>query len=404
MRPLRRIITVSAIASLLFLGLVILSGWGLSGSYVPSLTDAFPATLYLEKYSSGGHLLRSIHYYSSSGLVFSGFVFLCCFYISGFAAKYRKTWILGVVLYLLIIGSAFTGYVLPLDQNAYWGTKVRLGIVETVPLMGTAIADFLRGGATFNSATLPRVFTLHGSVLAAAIFLCLFLLIHSWKSVFIQYLSDQRFNVTLLVSIILFFILIIRFSAPLELPADPADVEYNPRPEWYFLWLFQFGKYVEWAPWIQSGVLPLLGVGFLFAVPWLRNHGQKRRSAIAVSWCLGWLVLTGLTIIDDKDLPDNPNYSEGMAIGAEKNFNRLCVDCHGPGGLGDGSEAKVFDLPTPDFTAREFWNNIDEQQMIIAVRDGKGNDMPDFDGSLTYEQILALIHHIEKSFKPNYQE
>ena len=402
MRPLRRIITVSAIASLLFLGLVILSGWGLSEAYVPSLTDAFPATLYLEKYSSGGHLLRSIHYYSSSGLVFSGFVFLCCFYISGFAAKYRKTWILGVVLYLLIIGSAFTGYVLPLDQNAYWGTKVRLGIVETVPLMGTAIADFLRGGATFNSATLPRFFTLHGSVLAAAIFLCLFLLIHSWKSVFIQYLSDQRFNVTLLVSIILFFILIIRFSAPLELPADPADVEYNPRPEWYFLWLFQFGKYVEWAPWIQSGVLPLLGVGFLFAVPWLRNHGQKRRSAIAVSWCLGWLVLTGLTIIDDKYLPDNPNYSEGMAIGAEKNFNRLCVDCHGPGGLGDGPEAKVFDLPTPDFTAREFWNNIDEQQMIIAVRDGKGNDMPDFGGSLTYEQILALIHHIEKSFKPNY--
>ena len=404
MRPLRRIITVSAIASLLFLGLVILSGWGLSGAYVPSLTDAFPATLYLEKYSSGGHLLRSIHYYSSSGLVFSGFVFLCCFYISGFAAKYRKTWILGVVLYLLIIGSAFTGYVLALDQNAYWGTKVRLGIVETVPLMGTAIADFLRGGATFNSATLPRFFTLHGSVLAAAIFLCLFLLIHSWKSVFIQYLSDQRFNVTLLVSIILFFILIIRFSAPLELPADPADVEYNPRPEWYFLWLFQFGKYVEWAPWIQSGVLPLLGVGFLFAVPWLRNHGQKRRSAIAVSWCLGWLVLTGLTIIDDKDLPDNPNYSEGMAIGAEKNFNRLCVDCHGPGGLGDGPEAQAFDLPTPDFTAREFWNNIDEQQMIIAVRDGKGNDMPDFGGSLTYEQILALIHHIEKSFKPNYQE
>jgi len=404
MGPMRWIITVSAIASLLFLGLVILSGWGLSGAYVPSLTDGFPATLYLEKYSSGGHLLRSIHYYSSSGLVFSGFVFLSFFYISGFTAKYRKTWILGVVLYLLIMGSAFTGYVLPMDQNAYWGTMVRLGITETVPLVGTAIADFLRGGATFNSATLPRFFTLHGSVLAAAIFLCLFLLIHSWKSVFIQYLSDQRFNVTLLVSIILFFILIIRFSAPLELPADPADVEYNPRPEWYFLWLFQFGKYVEWAPWIQSGVLPLLGVGFLFAVPWLRNHGQKRRSAIAVSWCLGWLVLTGLTIIDDKDLPDNPNYSEGMAIGAEKNFNRLCVDCHGPGGLGDGPEAKVFDLPTPDFTAREFWNNIDEQQMIIAVRDGKGNDMPDFGGSLTYEQILALIHHIEKSFKPNYQE
>ena len=404
MRPMQRIITVSAIASLLFLGLVILSGWGLSGSYVPSLKDAFPATLYLEKYSTGGHLLRSIHYYSSSGLVFSGFVFLCCFYISGFATIYRKTWILGVVLYLLIMGSAFTGYVLPLDQNAYWGTKVRLGIMDTVPLVGTAIADFLRGGATFNSATLPRFFTLHGSVLSAAIFLCLFLLIHSRKAVFIQYLSDQRINVTLLVLIILFFVLINSFSAPLELPADPADVGYNPRPEWYFLWFFQFGKYMEWAPWIQSGVLPLLGVGFLFAIPWLRNHTQKRRSVIVIAWSLIWLVLTGLAVIDDKGLHHNPNYSDGMALGAEKNFDRLCIDCHGPGGLGNGSEAKAFDLPTPNFTTRDFWNNTDDQQMIIAVRDGKGNDMPDFGGSLTYEQILALIHHIEKSFKPNYKE
>ena len=404
MRPMQGIMTVSAIASLLFLGLVILSGWGLSGSYVPSLKDAFPATLYMEKHSSGGHLLRSIHYYSSSGLVFSGFVLLCCFYISGFAAKCRKTWILCLVLYLLIIGSAFTGYVLPLDQNAYWGTKVRLGIMETVPLVGTAIADFLRGGTMFNSGTLPRFFTFHGSVLAAAIFLCLFLLIHSRKEVFIQYLSDKRFNVTLLVSIILFFVLISNLSAPLELPADPADVEYNPRPEWYFLWLFQFGKYVEWAPWIQSGVLPLLGVGFLFTVPWLRSHAQNRRSAIVVSWCLVWLVLTGLAIIDDQDLYQNPNYSDGMAFGAEKNFNRLCIDCHGSGGLGDGSETQAFDLQTPNFTAREFWNNTDEQQMIIAIKDGKANDMPDFGESLTYEQILALIYHIERSFKPNYEE
>ena len=404
MGSLKWIVSVSAIASLIFLGLVILSGWGLSGAYVPSLTDGFPATLYLEKYSSGGHLLRSLHYYSSSGLVFSGFIFLSFFYISGFTAKYRKTWILCVLLYLLIIGSAFSGYVLPMDQNAYWGTKVRLSIMETVPLVGPVIADFLRGGATFNSATLPRFFTLHGSVLATTICLCLFLLIQTKKSIFIQYLSDKRFNVTLLVSIMLYFVLINNFSAPLELPADPTDVEYNPRPEWYFLWLFQFGKYVEWAPWIQSGVLPLLGVGFLFAVPWLRNHAQKRRSVIVIAWCLIWLVLTGLAVIDDKGLHHNPNYSDGMALHAEKNFNRLCIDCHGSGGLGDGPESQAFDLPTPNFTASDFWINTDEQRMIIIVRDGKGIDMPDFGESLTYEQILALILHIKKSFKPNYKE
>ena len=94
MRPQQWILTLSAITSLVFLGLVILSGWGMAGSYVPSLTDAFPSTLYIEKYSSAGHLLRSIHYYSSSGLVFSGFVSLSFFYISGFAVKYSKSWIL----------------------------------------------------------------------------------------------------------------------------------------------------------------------------------------------------------------------------------------------------------------------------------------------------------------------
>ena len=89
---------------------------------------------------------------------------------------------------------------------------------------------------------------------------------------------------------------------------------------------------------------------------------------------------------------------------AENNFNRLCIDCHGSGGLGDGSESLAFDLPTPNFTATDFWINTDEQRMIIVVRDGKGIDMPDFGETLTYEQILALIHHIKKSFKPNYKE
>ena len=131
---------------------------------------------------------------------------------------------------------------------------------------------------------------------------------------------------------------------------------------------------------------------------------QKRRITITVSWCVCWLFLTGLAIIDYKDLPDNPNYIEGMAIGAKNNFNRLCVDCHGYKGLGKGPEALAFELPTPDFTERNFWDNINHQQMIVSIRDGKGNDMPDFGGMLTYEQILALTQYIEKLFKPNYQE
>ena len=111
-----------------------------------------------------------------------------------------------------------------------------------------------------------------------------------------------------------------------------------------------------------------------------------------------------MAVIDDKGLHRNPNYSDGMALDAEKNFNRLCIDCHGPGGLGDGPESLAFDLPTPNFTASNFWINTDEQRMSIIIKDGKGNDMPDFGESLTYEQILALIYHIERSFKPNYEE
>ena len=215
------------------------------------------------------------------------------------------------------VSSSSTGKVIVVSSS----TSPDLLAVDLIFVMSIISLDIVC--ATFNSATLPRFSTLHGSVLAAAIILCLFILIQFRKSVFVEYLSDMRFIITMLVSLVLFFGLVSRFSAPLELPADLADIEYNPRPEWYFLWLFQFGKYVEWAPWIQSGILPLFGVGFLFAVPWLRNHGQKRRYAFAMSWCLVWLVLTGLAIVDDKDLHKNPNYSDGMAFDAEKNFNRL---------------------------------------------------------------------------------
>ena len=62
-----------------------------------------------------------------------------------------------------------------------------------------------------------------------------------------------------------------------------------------------------------------------------------------------------MSCIDDKGFQHNPNYSDGMALDAEKNFNRLCIDCHGSGGLGDGPESLAVDLPTPNFTASNFW-------------------------------------------------
>jgi ubiquinol-cytochrome c reductase cytochrome b subunit len=397
---LQFILKLSAGLSFLFLSILILSGWGLSGGYIPSESEAFSSILYLRKMGGVGQMIRSLHFYLSSGLIISGFIFLMTFYLNGYTSQYWKQWVLSLSIYFLIIGSCFTGYLLPMDQNAFWGTQVRLGIVESVPVIGVWIANLLRGGSTIGSETLSRFITIHASIIPIIVSIITLLLIQSQWEFIKTILSKTSILFGTIIGLVLIYFWTYSVSAPLELPANPIDVDYTPRPEWYFLWLFEFGKYVEWAPWIRSALLPMAGTLFLLGLPFLKHQATNHRIGIAVSWCGTWLLLTSLTLYADRDLPEKLNYESAMFVQAEENYQSLCYDCHGKEGKGDGPQTKTFSLETPDFTSKTYWRGTDDDKILNAIKEGKGKDRPDFKRKLSKDQIYAQLEMMKILFKP----
>ena len=400
MNLLSRLLAASGALTLLFLLLLTTSGWALMAGYVPSDAEAFSSVLYMRQGSAGGPLLLSVHHYLASAVVVTAFLYLLATYLAGRHTSERVHWWSGTGAYLLLLGICFFGYLLPMDQKAYWGTVVRLGIVETMPRLGDLAATFLRGGEVFNASTLPRFYTLHVAVLPTLLLLAAWPL---WRAVGRQ-LEDRRRLVrwlaASLAALAVVYLVAATLPAPLEIRGDPTDSEYVPRPEWYFLWLFQFGKQVESMPWIESLLLPLGGLLLLATLPFITRQRLAGRLALAGSWCALWLTLTALALHADRDLPPKLPYEQAMRLQAEQQYQALCAECHGEDGRGKGPQAAAFDLEVRDLTLAETWQQISAEAMRQAIRDGKGDDMPAFGRELAEEEIDAMMALLEQKFAP----
>ncbi len=117
-----------------------------------------------------GSLIRSMHYWGNYFMVVLVFAhMLRGFYVGAYKYPRELTWLTGVALLLVTLGFAFTGYLLPWDQKAYWATQVGVNIGATAPFLGPTIGLLLRGGPTLNGDTLTRFFAIHMLVLPALI-------------------------------------------------------------------------------------------------------------------------------------------------------------------------------------------------------------------------------------------
>jgi ubiquinol-cytochrome c reductase cytochrome b subunit len=395
---LERLRGASALCAFVFAGLLVGSGIGLAMSYVPSQTEAFASVLYLRQQGGIGASLRSLHYHLSSGAIIATFL-MVILGVLGEAHRERKSeFRLGVVALLLMIGFCFTGYVLPMDQPAYWGTSVRLGIVETVPVVGGMQADMLRGGSTFGAATLPRFYALH--VAALPIVLVIFVLLGFRDALE----RAARAGGTWLIPAcglitIAAWVMAANVQAPLEPRAAAADTDYVPRPEWYFLWLFQFGKYVHGFQWVESALLPALGVGTLMILPELRTSLKQRAAGVAVLFVF-MFSLAALALYEDRDLPRKPQYEEGLVLKAARDYKVECSGCHGVDGKGKGPDSAKLQGTAKNFTRADFWDEGTVADMIEVITKGEAPDMPAFGGRLSAEEILAIARHVEANFRP----
>lgn len=388
----------AALCALVFAGLLIGSGIGLAMAYVPSQAEAFASVLYLRQQGGLGALLRSMHYHLSSGVVVATFL-MVLFAVLGEAHRERKwEYRLSVVTLLLMIGFCFTGYVLPMDQAAYWGTSVRLGIVETIPVVGPMKADMLRGGPAFGAATLPRFYALH---VAALPLILVILVLVGFKDALDRAARAYGPKLIQASGLITIAALVIAANvpAPLEPRAAAADTEYVPRPEWYFLWLFQFGKYVHGFQWVESALLPAVGIGTLLLLPEIPTTRALRARGVGV--VLAFMAgLAALALYEDRDLPRKPQYEEGLAQKAARDYRVECAGCHGPSGKGDGPDIARLESKVKDFTRPDFWDEGTMTDMIEVITKGEAPDMPAFGERLSAEEILAIAKHIEANFRP----
>ena len=130
--------------------------------YRPSANEAYTSIQHINNEVFAGELVRGMHRWGATVMVVLVFLHMGRTFLFG-AYKYPRelNWIIGVVLVLLTLMMALTGYLLPFDQRSYWATIVAANINGTGPFVGPFLSDFLRGGGDFGATTLSRFYAIH---------------------------------------------------------------------------------------------------------------------------------------------------------------------------------------------------------------------------------------------------
>ena len=322
-------------ATLILIVNQIVTGMFLLWTYVPSTTEAWESLNFTERHDEFGAIVRGMHLWGAYVLFVVIGLHMVRTFVSGSYKKPRElNWIVGVVLFLLVLGLGITGAMLPWDQAAYWTATVVTHVVEYFPIFGTQLQEILRGGPQMGPATLTRFFAIHiwllPALLVPLIGLHLILLRRhgehgSWvnyegveeetaeerarRMAHVEYPypaipSDPGYAVPVdldeffpsqvfkdaVVSfalVLIIFVMAIVVGAPLERAANPAALNYVPTPEWFFLPLDQLLVQFPQAWMIPVGVFVVPGIGttLLMLVPFLdRTPGREpwRRPEVMV--------------------------------------------------------------------------------------------------------------------------
>jgi menaquinol-cytochrome c reductase cytochrome b subunit len=150
------------VATLFAFGNQVVTGIFLAMFYRPSATEAYGSVQHITNDVFLGEFVRGLHKWGATVMVICVFLHMGANFLFG-AYKYPReiNWVVGVVLLVLTLGMALTGYLLPFNQRAYWATTVALDVTSSAPFLGPYVADFLRGGAEFGAATLSRFYSIH---------------------------------------------------------------------------------------------------------------------------------------------------------------------------------------------------------------------------------------------------
>jgi len=306
------------------LGVQIVTGIVLAMHYTPNAGLAFDSVEMIKRDVNGGRLIQAVHATGASMFFFAVYIHIFRgLYFGSYKAPREILWILGVIIYLLMMATAFMGYVLPWGQMSFWAAAVITNIFAAIPVIGDPILQLLRGGFAVDNPTLNRFFSLHyllPFIIAAVVVL------HIWalhvpgnnNPIGVE-VKEKRDTVPFhpfytmkdLFAVVVFCIPFAWFAffAPdifghsdNYIMANPLVTPPHIVPEWYFLPFYAILRAIDFNFILDSKLLGVIAFGgsilILFFVPWLDT--SKVRSGTfrpAFKWFYWLFVLNFLLLM-----------------------------------------------------------------------------------------------------------
>jgi quinol-cytochrome oxidoreductase complex cytochrome b subunit len=324
-------------------------------AYVPVPAEAYASVLRLQEEIPFGPFVRNIHHWSANFLVLVIFLHLLrVFFTGAFHPPRQFNWVVGLGLFFLVLASNFTGYLLPWDQLAYWGTTICIGMLEYVPGAGPWLQNMIRGGPEIGPDTLRVFFATHTTVLP--LLLLTLMAFHFWRvrkagglvlprpgksgeaSAGAERVSTvphllMREAVVALAAAACVFTLAALLDAPLGDRANPGLSPNPTKAPWYFAGLQEM--LLHFHPAFAVFVLPVLFAGAFLLLPYLDYESEaggvwfvsaKGRRVAALAAAAAAL-LTPAAVVLDEYVIDFPAWLPGLPLAASNGLipGALCL-------------------------------------------------------------------------------
>ena len=304
--------------------IMIVTGIVLAMHYTPHVDHAFDSVERIMRDVNYGWLIRYIH--TNGGSAFFIIVYIHIFrglYYGSYKSPREILWILGVIILLCMMATAFMGYVLPWGQMSFWGATVITNLFSAVPIVGDIIVTWLWGGFTVDNPTLNRFYSLHylmPFVIVGVVALHMIALHQHGSSNPLgidakgpqdkipfhpYYTVKDMFGLCAFLTIFAGFVFFAPnfFGEPENyIPADPLVTPPHIVPEWYFLPYYAILRSITFDVWFLSakliGVVLMFGsILILFLVPWLDRSPVRSARYRPIYKQLFWVLVIDCLVL-----------------------------------------------------------------------------------------------------------
>jgi quinol-cytochrome oxidoreductase complex cytochrome b subunit len=308
--------------------------------YQPIPDRAYESIIHLQNNVFFGQLIRNVHHWSGNLLVIFVFLhFLRVFFTGAFHPPRQFNWIIGLAMFMAVLTSNITGYLLPWDQLAFWAITICTGMLEYIPVIGEWLQKLIRGGNEIGPATLSIFFAIHTAIIPAG--LIILMPWHFWRvrkagGLVVPRRPDEEQgsedekvptipNLILreiVVAVVLIAVIMgisVIFNAPLEAKANPGLSPNPTKAPWYFAGFQEL--LLHFHPLFALFIIPALMLVALVGIPYFSYQTEtagvwfasRRGRRMAVLAALVAIIVTPIGIVADEFVIDFAAWSPGLS-------------------------------------------------------------------------------------------